>query len=82
MMHNSDLSRLEHITGEDLVRKAKYQKAIVFLSEFTCARCGQTMPLSAMVQKSTRRVEIFCQNCLDQYEIEYDGYEDWLKRDE
>lgn len=80
MMHNSDLSRLEHITEEDLARKEKYQKAIAYLSEFTCARCGQTLPLSAMGQKSTRSGEIFCQNCLDQYEIGYDGYQESQQR--
>jgi len=81
MMHNSDLSRLDNVTEEDLTRREKYQKAITFLSDFTCEKCGQTLPLSVMGEKSTRIDEILCQPCLDQYEIEYDDYEDWLKGD-
>jgi len=68
MMHNSDLSRLDHITEEDLARKEKYLKAIAFLSEFTCERCGRILSLSVMGEKSTRTGGILCQNCLDQYE--------------
>lgn len=79
MTHNSDLSRLDTITGEDLARRDKYQKAIAFLREFTCDKCGNTLPLSIMGEKSTRIGEIFCQSCLNQYEIDYDEYEDWLK---
>lgn len=82
MIHNSDLSRLNQITDEDLARQEKYRKAIAFLSEFTCARCGQTLPLSAMGEKLSRNGEIFCQNCMDQSEVGYDGYRKWLKRDE
>jgi len=33
MMHNSDLSRLHHVTEKDLTRREKYQKAIVFLHD-------------------------------------------------
>jgi len=68
MMHNSDLSRLDNVTEEDLARGKKYLKAIVFLSEFTCKRCGQTLPLSVMGEKSTRTGGILCQDCMDQYE--------------
>lgn len=33
MMHNSDLSRLDNVTQEDLSRREKYQKAIVFFHD-------------------------------------------------
>ena len=79
MIHNSDLSRLDKVTEEDLFRREKYQKAITFLSEFTCEKCEKTLPLSGMGEKSTRKGEILCQPCLVQYEIDYDEYEDWLK---
>jgi transcription elongation factor Elf1 len=79
MIHNSDLSRLDKVTEEDLFRREKYQKAITFLSEFTCEKCEKTLPLSGMGEKSTRKGEILCQTCLVQYEIDYDEYEDWLK---
>jgi len=70
MMHNSDLTRLEQITEEDLTRREKYCKAIELLSEFTCESCGQIFPLSMMGEKPTRIGEIVCQNCLDRYAAE------------
>jgi hypothetical protein len=33
MLHNSDLSRLPHITDEDKLRREKYLKGIAFLTD-------------------------------------------------
>ena len=78
MMHNSDLTRLEQITEEDFIRREKYLKAIAFLSEFTCKKCGKTLPLSEMGEKLTRIGEILCQDCLDKYITEWNEYDKWL----
>jgi len=34
-----------------------------------------------MEEVSTQSGEIFCQDCLDESEVGYDGYEDWLEMD-
>jgi hypothetical protein len=78
MLHNSDLTRLNHVTARDRERQKKYLIAIDYLSEFTCEKCGCTLPLSDMGEKATRIGEILCQNCLEQYENEYDAGENWL----
>ena len=79
LTHNSDLSRLDVVTADDLVRQAKYQSAIEFLSNFKCNECAMIGEIKDMGEKSTRGKEIVCKPCLEQYEIEYDKYEDWLK---
>ena len=81
LTHNSDLSRLEVVTPADLAQHDKYIKAIEFLTGFTCAKCGKSYPLSHQGEKSTRINEVLCKPCLEQYEIDYDKYEDWLKRE-
>jgi hypothetical protein len=81
LAHNSDLSRLDVVTPADLERHDKYAKAIEFLNGFTCAKCGKNYPLSNMGEKPTRINEILCKPCLERYEIDYDEYEDWLKRE-
>ena len=79
--HNSDLSRLEVVTPADMARHDKYFKAIEFLNGFTCAKCRKSYTLSLQGEKPTRIKEILCKPCLEQYEIDYDEYEDWLKRE-
>ena len=64
MMHNSDLTRLEQITEKDLTRQTKYQKAIAYLSEFTCGQCGKMLPLAEMGERPGCRGEIVCWECL------------------
>jgi len=81
LTHNSDLSRLDNVTPADLVQHDKYIKAIKFLTDFTCAKCGKSYPLRHQGEKATRINEILCKPCLEQYEIDYDEYEDWLKRE-
>jgi hypothetical protein len=81
LTHNSDLSRLDSITPADLARHEKYIKAIDFLNDFTCAKCRKSFPLSHQGEKATRINETLCKPCLEQYEIDYDEYEDWLKKD-
>jgi hypothetical protein len=81
LTHNSDLSRLDVVTQADLAQHDKYIKAIEFLTDFTCAKCGKSYPLHHQGEKSTRIDEVLCKPCLDQYEIDYDKYEDWLKRE-
>ncbi len=81
MTHNSDLSRLEEVTPVDLERLDKYQKAIDYLSGFKCEKCGVSGNIIAMGEISTRNNEILCKPCLEKYEIEYDEFEDWLKRE-
>jgi len=81
LIHNSDLSRLDVVTPEDSARHDKYLKAIEFLNGFTCAKCGKSYPLSFQGEKPTRINEILCKPCLENYEIDYDEYEDWLKRE-
>jgi len=81
LTHNSDLSRLEVVTPADVARHDKYVKAIEFLNGFTCKKCGKSYPLSHRGEKPTRINEILCKPCLEQYEIDYDEYEDWLKRE-
>lgn len=71
MTHNSDLSRLNIVTEKDLSRREKYQKAIAYLSEFTCEKCGKTFSLSKMGGKATRKNQIFCEDCLTEYDISY-----------
>ncbi len=79
LTHNSDLSRLEKVTKEDLARRDKYLKAIDYLSSYTCAECGISSTIKDMGEKSTRSNEILCKPCLEDYEIVYDEFEDWLK---
>ncbi len=81
LTHNSDLSRLEEVTPADLERLDKYQKAIDYLSCFKCEKCGVSSNIIDMGEKSTRNNEILCKPCLEKYEIEYDEFEDWLKRE-
>ncbi|HEY5556485.1 hypothetical protein [Acetobacterium sp.] len=69
MTHNSNLSRLNSVTQKDLFRRDKYQKGIAYLSEFTCEKCGKNFSLSKMGKKATRKNEIFCEDCLSEYEI-------------
>ena len=78
LTHNSDLSRLEEVTPEDLKRRDKYQKSIDYLSGFRCEKCGVTRSIMDMGEKSTRNNEILCKPCLEKYEIEYDEFEDFL----
>jgi len=79
LTHNSDLSRLEKVTKEDLARRDKYLKAIDYLSSYTCAKCGMSSTIKNMADKSTRSNDILCKPCLEDYEIVYDEFEDWLK---
>ncbi len=81
LTHNSDLSRLEEVTPEDLARRDKYLKAIDYLSSYECAKCGLSSKIIDMGEKSTRSNEILCKPCLEKYELEYDKFEDWLKRE-
>ena len=81
LTHNSDLSRLENVIPEDLARRDKYLKAIDYLSSYKCAKCGLSGNIIDMGEKSSRSNEILCQPCLEKYEIEYDEFEDWLKRE-
>lgn len=79
LTHNSDLSRLDQVKPEDIARREKYLKAIEYLSSFKCEKCGENYSIANMGEKVTRRNEIVCKTCLEQYEIEYDEYEDWLE---
>ena len=81
LTHNSDLLRLDVVTPADLANHEKYLKALEFLKGFTCAKCGKSYPLRNMGEKPTRINEILCKPCLEKYEIDYDEYEDWLKRE-
>jgi guanosine-3',5'-bis(diphosphate) 3'-pyrophosphohydrolase len=81
LTHNIDLSRLDVVTPADLAHQEKYIKATEFLKGFTCAKCGKSYPLSNMGEKPARINEILCKPCLEKYEIDYDEYEDWLKRE-
>ncbi len=78
LTHNSDLSRLEEATPEDLARRNKYLKAIDYLSNYTCEKCGLSSNVKNMAEKSTRSNEIVCKACLENYEIIYDEFEDFL----
>jgi hypothetical protein len=78
LTHNSDLSRLEEVTPEDLKRRDKYQKSIDYLSVFRCEKCGVTRSIMDMGEKSTRSNEVLCKACLEEYEIVYDEFEDFL----
>jgi len=60
----ADLTRLDQITPKDLARQAKYQQAIIYLSEFTCTQCGKTLPLAEMGERQSRSGEIVCEGCL------------------
>ncbi len=82
MTHNSDLSRLGEVSADDLARREKYLKAIEFLSSLKCTKCGRSFSIKSMGEKSTRVNEILCKPCLAKYEVAYDDYEDWLKRDD
>lgn len=79
LTHNSDLSRFEKVTPEDLKRRDKYLKAIDYLSNYKCKKCGMSSTIMDMGEKSTRSNEILCKTFLEQYEIVYDEFEDWLK---
>ncbi len=79
LTHNSDLSRFEKVTKEDLARRDKYLKAIDYLSSYKCAKYGMFSTIKDMADKSTRSNEILCKPCLDDYEIACDEFEDWLK---
>ncbi len=80
MLHNSDLSRLEYITKKYFQRKAKYKKAINYLSSFSCEKCRRTLPLKKMGEKTTRIGEVLCNKCLVKYELSWDEYEDFLRQ--
>jgi (p)ppGpp synthase/HD superfamily hydrolase len=77
MKHNSDLSRLKSLSEEDLKRKEKYLLSINNLSSFTCKVCKKVFNVEQMGDKKTRNDEIVCIDCLSEYEINWDNYEDW-----
>ena len=78
LTHNSDLSRLNVVTPADLAQHDKYLKAIDYLSNYTCEKCGLSSNVKNMAEKSTRSNEILCKACLENYEIIYDEFEDFL----
>lgn len=80
MTHNSDLSRLTTVSPEDLARREKYQKDIVFLGAFQCARCKQVKHVSQLGDKPTHMDLPLCASCVDKYVVEHDEYEEWIER--
>lgn len=80
LTHNSDLSRLTTVTPEDLARQEKYQKDILFLGAFQCARCKQIKNVSQLGDKPTYTDLPLCASCVDKYVMEHDEYEEWIER--
>lgn len=75
-----DLSKITSFFNE--IKKALDKVNDSIPNKFYCSRCKHWIKKDYQAEKRTRDGKVICENCLIDYEISFDEYEDWLKNED